>query len=52
MNCMFIIRGGNMTKFILLYDCPMKNCDKIWLYEELKKWNGIYLPDIYDNEQE
>lgn len=26
-----------MKKIILLYDCPLKKCDKLWVYEGLKK---------------
>lgn len=29
-------------KMVLLYDCPIWNCDKIWLYDELRNYD----PDI------
>lgn len=27
--------------FVLLYDCPLKNCDKLWLYEGLQKYGEV-----------
>ena len=27
-----------MNRFILLYDCPLRKCDKIWLYNGLRKY--------------
>ncbi len=32
-----------MRKFILLYDCPIKKCDKMWLYNGLKKYGDVKL---------
>ncbi len=32
-----------MKRFILLYDCPIKTCDKIWLYNGLKKYGKVKL---------
>ena len=32
-----------MQRFILLYDCPIYTCDKIWLYEGLKKYGNVKL---------
>ena len=32
-----------MSKFVLLYDCPIKKCDKLWLYEGLKKYGEVKL---------
>ncbi len=30
-----------MKNIILLYDCPIKTCDKLWLYEGLKKYGNV-----------
>ena len=35
-----------MSKFILLYDCPFKNCDKLWLYDGLSKYGKVKVVDI------
>ncbi len=32
-----------MNNFVLLYDCPLETCDKMWLYEELKKYGNVKL---------
>lgn len=34
-----------MNNFVLLYDCPIETCDKLWLYEELKKYGTVKLID-------
>lgn len=35
-----------MNKFVLLYDCPFKKCDKIWVYNGLKKYRMVKVIDI------
>lgn len=36
-------------RFILLYNCPLKTCDKLWLYNGLKKYGEVRLVSTLTN---
>lgn len=35
-----------MKKILIIYDCPFKECDKLWVYNELKKYTDVKVIDI------
>ncbi|MBR3132331.1 hypothetical protein IKG33_02905 [Candidatus Saccharibacteria bacterium] len=36
-------------KFVLLYNCPLKKCDKLWLYNGLKKYGDVKIVGTLTN---